>query len=68
MDPQSFEEDLGSIYHFDILLAGCEDDHLQKPINDHKYTIIALLGGRKARHVIHGDGFPRLLGSRKRGV
>jgi hypothetical protein len=37
-------------------------------INYHKYTIIALLGGWKARHVIHKDGFPRLLESRKRGI
>jgi hypothetical protein len=53
MDPHSFEEDLGSICFCDILLAGCEDGHLSKLINDHKYAVIALLGGRKARHVIH---------------
>jgi hypothetical protein len=68
MDPHSFEEELGSIYQCDILLAGCEDGHLLKPINNHKYTIIDLLGGWKAKHVIHLDGFPRLLRSRKRGV
>jgi hypothetical protein len=45
MDPHSFEEELGSIFHCDSLLAGCEDGHLRKPINYHKYTIIALLGG-----------------------
>ena len=28
MDPHSFEEELGSIFCHDILLAGCEDDHL----------------------------------------
>jgi hypothetical protein len=45
MEPHSFEEDIGSICHCDILLAGYEDGHLQKPINGHKYTIISLLGG-----------------------
>jgi hypothetical protein len=68
MDPHWFKEDLGSIYHYDILLVGCEDGHLRKLINDFKYTIIVLLGGKKSRHVIHQDEFPRLLGSRKRGV
>jgi hypothetical protein len=68
MDPHLFEEELGSIYRCDVLLAGYEYGHLQKPINYHKYVTIALLGGWKARHVIHRDGFPRLLGSRKRGV
>jgi hypothetical protein len=53
MDPHSFEEELGSIYRCDILLAGYEDGHLRKEINDHKCAVIALLGGRKAKHVIH---------------
>jgi hypothetical protein len=43
VDPHSFEEDIGSICHYDILLVGCEDGHLQKPINDHKYTMIPCL-------------------------
>jgi hypothetical protein len=34
MDPDSFEEDIGSIFRCDILLAGCEYGHLQKLIND----------------------------------
>ena len=45
MDPHSFEEELGSIFHCDILLASYEDGHLRKPINNHKYTIIIMLGG-----------------------
>jgi hypothetical protein len=53
MDPHFFKEELGSVFRFEILLVGCEDGHLQKPINDHKSRVIALLGGRKARHVIH---------------
>jgi hypothetical protein len=53
VDPISFEEDLGSLCHCDILLIGCEDGHLRKLINDHKHTVIPLLGGQKTRHVIH---------------
>jgi hypothetical protein len=68
MDPHSFEEDIGSICHYDVLLVDYEDGHLRKLINDHKYAIIALLSGQKARHVIHRDGFPRILGGRKRGL
>jgi hypothetical protein len=48
MDPHSFEEEIGSIFCCDILLAGFEDGHLQKLINDHKYTIISLLGGQRS--------------------
>jgi len=51
--PNLFEEDLGSIFHCVILLADSEDGHLQKSINDHKHLIIAILGGQKAKHVIH---------------
>jgi hypothetical protein len=47
MDPHSFEEELGSIRHCEVLLVDYEDVHLRKPINDHKYTIISLLGGWK---------------------
>jgi hypothetical protein len=66
MDPHSFKEDLGRIFYCDALLVGCENGHLQKLINHHKYTIISLIGGWKARNVIHRYGFPRPLGSRKR--
>jgi hypothetical protein len=45
VDPHSFEEELGSICRCDILLTGCEDGHLRKPINDHKHTVISFLGG-----------------------
>ena len=68
MDPHSFKEDLDNICRCDVLPAGCEDGHLRELINEHKYTIISLLGGQKVRHVIHRDGFPRRLRSRKRGV
>jgi hypothetical protein len=53
VDPHSFEEDIGSIYDCAIILAGCEDDHLQKLISDQKYVVISLLCGQQARHVIH---------------
>jgi hypothetical protein len=36
--------------------------------NNHKITVIPPLGGREARHVVHGDGFPWPVRSRKRGV
>jgi hypothetical protein len=58
VDQNLFEEDIGSICHYDILLTCCEDGHLRKLINDHKHTIIFVLGGRQTKHVIHGDGFP----------
>jgi hypothetical protein len=44
VDPHLFEEELSSIYRCDILLTGCEDGHLGKPINDHKHTVISLFG------------------------
>jgi hypothetical protein len=52
----------------DALLAGCQNCHLRESINDHEYIVIPMLGCRKTRHVIHGDGFPRPIGSRKRDV
>jgi hypothetical protein len=63
-----FEEEFGSIFHCDSLLAGYEDVHLRKLINYQKYTIIAMLGGQNAIHLIHQDGILRPLRSRNRGV
>jgi hypothetical protein len=68
MDPHLFKEEIDSICHCDALLVGCENGYLLKLINYHKYTIIALIGGWKEKHVIHRDGFPRPIESRKRGV
>jgi hypothetical protein len=68
MDPHQFKEEIDCIFYFDILLVDSDNGHLRKPINHHKYTIISILGGRKARHVIHQHGLPRLLKSRKMGV
>jgi hypothetical protein len=45
VNPNSFEEELGSICRCEILLTGCEDGHLQKSINDHKHAVISMLGG-----------------------
>jgi hypothetical protein len=45
VEPHSFKEELGSICRCDILLIGCEDGHIQKPMNDHKHAVISLLGG-----------------------
>jgi hypothetical protein len=68
VNPNSFEEELGSISRCDSLLTGYEDGHLRKPINDHKHAVIFVLGGRHTKHVIHGDGLPWLLRNRKSGV
>ena len=45
VDPNSFEEKIGSLYCCDILLTGYEDGHLRKLIKYHKNIIISLLGG-----------------------
>jgi hypothetical protein len=68
MYPYSFKEELGSGLCCDVLLAGNQNHHLRKVINNHKNTVISLLGGWEARHVVHGYGFPRPVRSRKRGV
>jgi hypothetical protein len=68
MYPDSFKEELGSGLCCDALLAGGQNRHLRKAINNHKNTVISPLGGREARHVVHGDGFPWPVRSRQRGV
>ena len=64
----SFKEEFGSVLRGDTLLAGRQYSHLRKSVHDHKYTVITMLGRREARHIVHGDGFPRLAGSRQRSV
>jgi hypothetical protein len=44
MYPHSFEEELGSGLHCDVLLAGDHNHHLGKSINNHENIIIFLLG------------------------
>jgi hypothetical protein len=45
VNPNSFKEELGSLYRCDTLLTICEDGHFQKPINKHKYIVVSVLGG-----------------------
>ena len=66
--PYSFKEEFSSGFCCDILLAGHHNGHLRESVDDHKKTVIAMLSRRKARHVIHRDGFPRLTGGRKRSI
>jgi hypothetical protein len=68
MCPDSFKEELGSGLCCDALIAGNQNRHLRKMINNHKNTVISPLGGWEARHVVHCDVFPWLVRSRKRGV
>ena len=63
--PHSFNEEFSSGLCYHILLAGCNYDHLWESVDNHEYTIMAVLSRRKARHVIHGDGFPRSTRGRK---
>ena len=66
--PHSFKEEFSSGLCCDILLAGHHNGHLREPVDDHKNTVISMLSGRKAWHVIHGDGFPRSNRGRQRGI
>ena len=68
MYPHSFKEEFSSGFCCDILLAGRHNNHLGEPVDDHKNTVISMLSGRKASHVIHGDGFPRSTRGRQRGI
>jgi hypothetical protein len=68
MYPDPFKEELDSGFYCDALLASNQNRHLRKAIKNHKNTFISLLGGWEAQHVVHLDGFPRLVRSRKRGV
>ena len=53
MNPHLLEEELSGSLNCDGLLAGSQNGHLLEPINNHKNTVMAMLGGREARHVIH---------------
>jgi len=66
--PYSFKEEFSSGFCCDILLAGHHNGHIRESIDDHKNTVISMLSRRKARHVIHRDGFPRLTGCRKQSI
>jgi hypothetical protein len=49
----SFKEDLGSGLFYDVLLAGNQNRHLRKEINNHKIIVISPLGGWEAQNVFH---------------
>jgi hypothetical protein len=66
--PHSFKEEFSNGFYYDILLVGHHNGHLQESVDDHKNTVIVMLSRRKALHVIHRDGFPRLTGGRKRSI
>lgn len=68
MYPHLFKEEFGSVLCCDTLLVGRQYRHLRKIFHNQKYTVITTLGIREARHIVHGDGFPRLAGSRKKSV
>lgn len=68
MYPHSFREDFCSVPCCDTLLASRQYNHLRESIHNHKYIVITMLGRREARKIVHGDGLPGLVGSRKRSV
>jgi len=57
--PHSFKEEFSRGLCCDILLAGCHNGHLREFVDEQKNIVVSMLSRRKARHVIHGDGFPR---------
>jgi hypothetical protein len=53
MYPDSFKEELGSGLYYDALLARNHNRHIREAINNHKNTVIFLLGGWEVQHVVH---------------
>jgi hypothetical protein len=43
--PYTLKEYLGGGLDCDTLLVGGQNGHLRESINNHKYTVIAMLGG-----------------------
>jgi hypothetical protein len=68
MYPDLFKEYLSSGLCYDAFLVGSHNRHLAKSINNQKNIVISPLGGWEAQHVVHADGFPWPIRSRKRGV
>jgi hypothetical protein len=66
--PHSFKEDFSSGICCDILLAVHHNGHLREFVDDRKNTVISMLSRRKARNVIHGDGFPKSTRGRQRSI
>lgn len=44
MNPYMLKEELGCGLSYDILLAGYQNGHLRKSINNHKNAVAAMLG------------------------
>ena len=66
--PHSFKEEFSSGFCCDHILAGRHNGHLRESVDEHKSIVAAMLSRRKARHVIHADGFPRSTRGRQRSV
>jgi hypothetical protein len=66
--PHSFKEEFSSGFCCDILLVGYHNVHLRESIDDHENIVVSMLSRRKARNVIHGDGFPRSTRGRQRSI
>jgi hypothetical protein len=66
--PHSFKEEFSIGFGRDILLAGHHNGHLREYVDDHRNTVISMLSRSKARHVIHGDGFPSSTMGRQRSI
>jgi hypothetical protein len=66
--PHSFKEEFSNGFCCDILLVGRHNGHLRESVDDHENTVVVILSRRKARHVIHGDGFPRSTRGRQRSI
>jgi len=49
MNPHSFKEEFGNVLFYDTFLVGYQYSHLRKYIDNQKYTVIIVLGGREAR-------------------
>jgi hypothetical protein len=48
MYPDPFKEYIGSGLCCDSLLAGNQNHHIRKAVNNHKNTVISSLGGQEA--------------------
>jgi hypothetical protein len=55
MNPNILKEYPSNDIGCDTILTWCKNDHLRELIEDHKDIIVAMLGGGKIFHVIHGD-------------
>jgi hypothetical protein len=66
--PHSFKEEFSSGFCYDILLTGRHNGDPRESVDEHENTFVSILSRRKARHVIHGDGFTRSIRGRKQSI